>query len=278
MNSPIKMTNKHKKKPGLMDLAKVTDCLSSWGLRFCAPVLLLVWGSSSWAGPKQYDFRLFINEAHPFESFSNLKSPTEGITPLREREFLSDTEPKSVRPSKVRKARNSSLGSPSARRSNKLEKKIIANRGDLQPGRTVEAGGRRFQFGAGYFDVTDDWDAAEFRAEWHGNVAYKNLRPLGGFMATSNGAYYGFAGLIADFELSDRFIFSPSFAPGIYVKGGSAKKLGHWIEFRSMAELSYKLDSGARFGIAIYHLSNASLDDFNPGTEVISFSYTVPMK
>ena len=65
---------------------------------------------------------------------------------------------------------------------------------------------------------------------------------------------------------------------GIYVKGGSAKKLGHWIEFRSMAELSYKLDSGARFGIAIYHLSNASLDDFNPGTEVISFSYTVPMK
>ena len=126
--------------------------------------------------------------------------------------------------------------------------------------------------------MTDDWGAAEFRAEWHGNVAYKKLRPLGGLMATSNGAYYGFAGLIADFELSDRFIFSPSFAPGIYVKGGSAKKLGHWIEFRSMAELSYKLDSGARFGIAIYHLSNASLDDFNPGTEVISFSYTVPMK
>ena len=113
---------------------------------------------------------------------------------------------------------------------------------------------------------------------WHGNEVYKKIRPLGGLMATSNGAYYGFAGLIADFELSDRFIFSPSFAPGIYVKGGSAKKLGHWIEFRSMAELSYKLDSGARFGIAIYHLSNASLDDFNPGTEVISFSYTVPMK
>ena len=135
------------------------------------------------AGPCN-DLRLFIDEFHPFESLSNLKSPTEGITPLREWEFLSDTEPKSVRPSKVRKAGNSSLGSPSARRSKKLEKKIIANRGDLQLGRTVEGRGGRFQFGAGYFDVTDDWGAAEFRAEWHGNEVYNKKRPLGGINAT----------------------------------------------------------------------------------------------
>ena len=278
MNSPIKMANKQTKKLGRRDLGMVIDCLISWGRRFLASVLVLVWGSGTWAGPKHYDLGLFINEAHPFESFSNLKSSSEGITPLREWEFLSDTEPESVRPLKVRKAGNVNLGSPSAQRSKKLEKKIIANRGALQPGSTVEVGGPRFQFGAGYFDVTDDWSAAEFRIEWHGNEVYKKIRPLSGLMATSNGAYYGYAGLISDFELSDRFIFSPSFAPGIYVKGGSAKKLGHWIEFRSMAELSYKLNSGARIGIAIYHLSNASLDDFNPGTEVISFSYTLPVK
>ena len=167
--------------------------------------------------------------------------------------------------------------SPSVRSSEKPVKKIITYKGDFQPGLNVEASGPRFQFGIGYFDITDDWAAVEFRAEWHGKEFYKTLRPLGGIMATSDGAQYGYAGLVADFKLSDRFIFSPSFAPGIYVKGGSAKKLGHWIEFRSMAELSYKLDSGARLGLAIYHLSNASLDDFNPGTEVISLSYTVPV-
>ena len=251
--------------------------MSSKRLQFLASVLVLVWGSSAWAGPKHYDLNHFINEVHPFESFSSFKSSTEGLTPLREWEFLSDTQPDNVRPSKVIKARNSTRRSLLAQRSKKLEKKLIAKRGDPQPGLTVEEGGPRFQFGAGYFDVTDDWGAAEFRAEWHGNKIYKKLRPLGGLMATSNGAYYGYAGLVADFELSDRIIFSPSFAPGIYIKGGSAKKLGHWIEFRSMAELSYKLDSGARLGLAIYHLSNASLDDFNPGTEVISLSYTVPV-
>jgi len=259
------------------NLAENMYCFGLWSLGVLASALLLLWSSSTWAGPKHYDIRLFIHQAHPFDRFSGSGSHTEKLTPLREWGFLSDTRPESVRPSKAIKAGKFSRGMPSDRSPKKLRKRINAYRAVVQPSSTVGAGAPRFQFGIGYFDVTDDWDAVEFRAEWHGREVYKKLRPLGGLMATSNWAHYGYAGLVADFDLGNRFAFSPSFAPGIYVRGGSAKKLGHWIEFRSMAELSYKLDGGARYGLAIYHLSNASLDDFNPGTEVISLSYTLPL-
>ena len=95
-------------------------------------------------------------------------------------------------------------------------------------------------------------------------------------MASSDGAFYGFGGVLVDFYLGRRFVFTPSFAAGLY-EDGDGKDLGHAVEFRSSVELAYRFNDRSRLGMSFYHLSNAGLSDNNPGTEVLSLNYSIPL-
>ena len=130
--------------------------------------------------------------------------------------------------------------------------------------------------GAGYYDVNDDKDAAEFRLEYWSDSKWWIFKPFAGIMATSDQAVNAFAGIRLDLYFGRRFVVTPSFAPGLY-HDGDGKDLGHTIEFRSMIDFAYRFDDRSRLGIGLYHLSNASLSDNNPGTEVISVHYAVPI-
>ena len=68
----------------------------------------------------------------------------------------------------------------------------------------------------------------------------------------------------------------PNFAIGGY-RRGTAKDLGSVIEFRSGIEIAYRFGNAARLGVAISHISNASISDNNPGTESIVLSYSIPL-
>jgi lipid A 3-O-deacylase len=130
--------------------------------------------------------------------------------------------------------------------------------------------------GGGYFD----WNrqkapAAEFRVEYRSDKKLWIFKPLGGIMATSDGAFYGFAGIGVDVFLGNRFVVTPSFAPGFYNEG-SGLDLGHALEFRSQIEFAYRFDDRSRIGLAVSHMSNASIGDTNPGTESAILYYSVP--
>jgi len=131
-------------------------------------------------------------------------------------------------------------------------------------------------FGTGYFDINDNEDAGEFRIEYRSGTKYGVFKPFAGAMLTTDAAVYGYGGVLVDIYLGRRFVLTPSFAAGLY-GDGDGKDLGHVVEFRSGIEASYRFDSRARVGLLFYHISNASLDDDNPGTEVLSFSYSVPL-
>ena len=131
--------------------------------------------------------------------------------------------------------------------------------------------------GAGYFD----WNrqkapAAEFRLEYRSDQKFWIFKPLGGLMATSDGAFYGFAGVGIDVFLGRRFVMTPSFAPGYYNEG-SGLDLGYPLEFRSQVEFAYRFDDRSRLGLAVSHMSNASIGDTNPGTESAILYYSVPL-
>ena len=66
--------------------------------------------------------------------------------------------------------------------------------------------------------------------------------------------------------LGRRIVLTPSFAPGYYHEG-SGLDLGHALEFRSQIEFAYRFDDRSRIGVAVSHMSNASIADENPGTE-----------
>lgn len=129
---------------------------------------------------------------------------------------------------------------------------------------------------AGYFDINDDMDAAEFRAEFRARNKLWIFKPFGGMMATSDAAVYGYAGFLVDVYFGRRIVLTPSLAAGLYADG-DGKDLGHVVEFRSSLELAWRFDDRSRLGLSFYHISNASLSDNNPGTEVLSLNYSIPI-
>lgn len=116
-----------------------------------------------------------------------------------------------------------------------------------------------------------------------GNLEYhwmKNwlggLNPFVGAMVTHKGSVHGYAGISLPIKLTKKIHLIPSFAPGFYLKGGG-KKLGHVIEFRSQLELAYMRDDKIRIGLAINHVSNASLGSKNPGEESLMLNVSFPL-
>ena len=95
-------------------------------------------------------------------------------------------------------------------------------------------------------------------------------------MGTSDTAFYGYGGFLVDVFFGRRFVLTPSLSAGYY-EDGDGRDLGYGLEFRSSIEFSYRFDNRARLGLAFYHLSNANLGDFNPGTEVLSVLYSIPL-
>jgi len=128
----------------------------------------------------------------------------------------------------------------------------------------------------GRYDINDDMEAIEFRAEYQSDYNLWIFKPFGGVMASSDGAVYGYAGFVTDFYFGRRIVVTPGLAAGLY-HNGDGKNLGFPVEFRSSVELAYRFDKRSRLGVSFYHLSNASLSEDNQGTEILSLSYSIPL-
>ena len=90
---------------------------------------------------------------------------------------------------------------------------------------------------------------------------------------TSKDAWFGYAGLRADLNVTERWRLTPGFAIGAYDRNGDID-LGGPVEFRSSLDVSRALRSGVRLGVALYHVSNARLYQRNPGVNALAFVQT----
>ena len=129
--------------------------------------------------------------------------------------------------------------------------------------------------GLGYFDYDDDNGTAEFRLEYQSDRDRWLVRPFSGVMVTTDSSLYGYAGIRLDLFWGQSFVTTPSFAAGYY-SDGSGKDLGSSIEFQSRLEIAYSFSNRSRFGLAISHISNAGIDDDNPGANSITSYYSIP--
>ena len=133
-------------------------------------------------------------------------------------------------------------------------------------------------FGVGIYDMFDDQTTAEFRVEYVFSEENKLLwfTPFVGLTGTAEGGTYGYAGIGIDIFFGKRFVVSPNFAAGVY-GNGDGKDLGHAIEFRSGANFAYRFNDYSRMGFAFHHISNAGLDERNPGEETLMLTYSIPL-
>jgi hypothetical protein len=124
--------------------------------------------------------------------------------------------------------------------------------------------------------IADRKQGATFNIEYRSDYELWKVRPFVGGFATSDASLYGYFGFLMDIYFGNRWVLTPNTAVGAYTEG-DGQDLGHVIEFRSGFELAYRFDDRSRLGVAVHHLSNASIGDDNPGTETALIYYSIPL-
>ena len=137
--------------------------------------------------------------------------------------------------------------------------------------------GNEFSFFSGIFDYTDNKKNSEIIGIQHQNDnLYRNsfigkIKPVTGFMITSDAASYLYTGIQAEYDLG-KLNITPSFTPGLYNEG-DGKDLGHLIEFKSELQLSFDISDSSELGLSYNHVSNGGLGDINPGADSYMFNF-----
>lgn len=131
--------------------------------------------------------------------------------------------------------------------------------------------------GAGWYDLLEqDDEAADLRLEYRHGRRFWLFKPWAGLELTSDGGLWLGGGPLIDLYLGRRLVLTASTGVGAY-EDGSGKNLGGTVEFRSQAEIAWRFDDRSRLGLAFGHISNAGIGDDNPGTEILTLYYHVPI-
>ena len=136
----------------------------------------------------------------------------------------------------------------------------------------------RISLSAGKIGISDSLDENNYLALEYLFPAKTRLRltPALGLSVAEDGSFYVYADLKRHFRLSRHWLLTPSLGAGLY-EGGDEVDLGHVVEFKSGLELGYEFDNRLRLGLGFFHISNASLSNNNPGTEILAGSISVPL-
>ena len=136
----------------------------------------------------------------------------------------------------------------------------------------------QFNFFSGVFDInTSSKKSSELFGIQHSNedlfrdTFLGKFSPITGFMMTADSTTYLYTGVQAEYKIG-KLNLTPSFSPGLYSMG-DGKDLGSPLEFKSELQLSVDLRPGTKLGYSQSHLSNAGLDDKNPGADSYMFNF-----
>lgn len=128
--------------------------------------------------------------------------------------------------------------------------------------------------GVGAFDLRDERSPS-------GTIEYRFGRkvfvvgPSLGLVVNTRGGLYGYVGAYGDLSYR-RFYFTPQLAMGGYHEGGSSD-LGGVFQFRMSLDFAFRFDGGHRLGVRAAHISNADINERNPGEEEILLIFSFPL-
>ena len=131
--------------------------------------------------------------------------------------------------------------------------------------------------GIGGFDVIEEYHGrASGAARLELRVGHKLwfVGPAVGVLVNTDGGWFGYGGIYGDIVYKN-FAITPLLSAGRY-KEGNGKDLGSTFQFRTALGLSWQFANRARLGFQLAHISNAGLDDRNPGAEDILLTFGWP--
>jgi hypothetical protein len=105
---------------------------------------------------------------------------------------------------------------------------------------------------------------------------WKGVRPVAGWHESWSGDHYLYAGGLREWNLGERWSWTFGLAAGYYDYNGG-DDLGGPLEFQSRLVLERRWDSGWKAGLALMHLSNGNIYEFNPGSERLLLTLSFPL-
>jgi lipid A 3-O-deacylase len=135
----------------------------------------------------------------------------------------------------------------------------------------------RFVFHGGISGVFDEETVPAFATEYRWAAAKAGLQPwVGGGWAT-DGAIFAGAGVLHTWRPARRWEFVAGFGPGYYDRH-EGLDLGSQVEFYSFAEVNCAVSTGKRLLVRFAHISNASMSEINPGTELLTLGFSFDLR
>lgn len=133
--------------------------------------------------------------------------------------------------------------------------------------------------GAGVDNIDTDLgsNAATFQIEYHSDplvsLLNADLAAFGVFETDDDEDVYLGAGVSAIWALRQDWFVEASLAAGYYDSADDGVDLGGNLQFRSLFGLGYRFNARDSISLAIDHLSNAGLEDTNPGRNAVLIRY-----
>jgi lipid A 3-O-deacylase len=135
----------------------------------------------------------------------------------------------------------------------------------------------RLALSAGYAEIFDRRPGLFWGVEYRPAFRVHHVGPYLFLGSRERTSFYAAAGILLDLRLGKNWRLTPSFGVGYY-RVDRGLDLGHDIEFRSGIELTRQFSCGHRLGLSAAHLSNGSLGEHNPGTELLQVVWSIPLQ
>lgn len=133
--------------------------------------------------------------------------------------------------------------------------------------------------GQSNFDDSDESQPFAVQLEYHTDpfLEYRwgDVSGIGVLEVDDDSNTYVGAGVAAMWNTGEKWFIEASLAAGYYGPGSDGQDLGGNWHFRSLLGFGYRLSDTRRVSLAIDHLSNAGIEDSNPGRNAIFLRYGV---
>lgn len=139
------------------------------------------------------------------------------------------------------------------------------------------AGDVVFGLGQDNLDTSSASEATAFQLEYHTDAirsySWGTVAAMGVLEYDDDEDFFLGAGLSLMWDVAPKWFVETSLAAGYYDAGSDGLDLGGDFQFRTLLGVGYRLSEKSRLSLAVDHLSNAGLEDVNPGRNALFLRY-----
>lgn len=126
-------------------------------------------------------------------------------------------------------------------------------------------------------DTSSASEATAFHLEYHTDAIrsynWGTVAVMGVLEYDDDDDFFAGAGLSLIWDVAPKWFVETSLAAGYYDAGSDGLDLGGDFQFRTLLGFGYRVSETSRISLAVDHLSNAGIEDINPGRNGLFLRY-----